>query len=89
MTAAEARASVSSAEANARAAGVTGRVDFRNEDLFEADFSAIAAHKAALAAKGTKLSYTAYLLKAAAEAMAVAPAVNGRWADDRIIVIRP
>ena len=28
--------------------------------LFEADFSAIAAHKAALAAKGVKLSYTAY-----------------------------
>jgi 2-oxoglutarate dehydrogenase E2 component (dihydrolipoamide succinyltransferase) len=54
--------------------------------LFEADFTAITAHKKALAAKGTKLSYTAYLLKAAAEAMAVAPAVNGRWADDRIIV---
>jgi 2-oxoglutarate dehydrogenase E2 component (dihydrolipoamide succinyltransferase) len=54
--------------------------------LFEADFGAIAAHKAALAAKGTKLSYTAYLLKAAAEAMAVAPAINGRWADDRIAI---
>lgn len=54
--------------------------------LFEADFTAITAHKKALAARGTKLSYTAYFLKAAAEAMAVAPAVNGRWADDRIIV---
>ncbi|WP_338503796.1 dihydrolipoamide acetyltransferase family protein [Sphingomonas kaistensis] len=54
--------------------------------LFEADFTAITAHKKALAAKGIKLSYTAYLLKAAAEAMAVAPAVNGRWADDRIVV---
>jgi 2-oxoglutarate dehydrogenase E2 component (dihydrolipoamide succinyltransferase) len=54
--------------------------------LFEADFTALTAHKKALAAKGTKLSYTAYLLKAAAEAMAVAPAVNGRWAEDRIIV---
>ena len=54
--------------------------------LFEADFSAIAAHKAAAAALGTKLSYTAYLIKAAAEAMAVAPAINGRWAEDRIIV---
>jgi 2-oxoglutarate dehydrogenase E2 component (dihydrolipoamide succinyltransferase) len=54
--------------------------------LFEADFTAITAHKKALAARGTKLSYTAYLLKAAAEAMAVAPAVNGRWADDRIVV---
>ena len=54
--------------------------------LFEADFSAIAAHKAALAAKGTKLSYTAYLIKAAAEAMAVAPAINGRWEEDRIAI---
>ncbi len=54
--------------------------------LFEADFSAIAAHKAALAAKGIKISYTAYLVKAAAEAMAVAPAINGRWEDDRIAI---
>ena len=54
--------------------------------LFEADFSAIAAHKAALAARGTKLSYTAYLIKAAAEAMAVAPAINGRWESDRIAI---
>lgn len=54
--------------------------------LFEADFSAIAAHKAALAANGIKLSYTAYLIKAAAEAMAVAPAINGRWEEDRIAV---
>jgi 2-oxoglutarate dehydrogenase E2 component (dihydrolipoamide succinyltransferase) len=54
--------------------------------LFEADFSAVAAHKAALAAKGTKLSYTAYIVKAAADAMAVAPAINGRWEEDRIAV---
>ena len=54
--------------------------------LFEADFSAIAAHKKALAAKGLKLSYTAYLVKAAAEAMTVAPAINGRWEEDRIAV---
>jgi 2-oxoglutarate dehydrogenase E2 component (dihydrolipoamide succinyltransferase) len=54
--------------------------------LFEADFSAISAHKAAMAAKGVKLSYTAYLIKAAAEAMAVAPAINGRWEEDRIAV---
>jgi 2-oxoglutarate dehydrogenase E2 component (dihydrolipoamide succinyltransferase) len=54
--------------------------------LFEADFSAIAAHKSALAAKGVKLSYTAYLIKAAAEAMAVAPAINGHWEEDRIAV---
>ena len=54
--------------------------------LFEADFSAVSAHKAALAAKGTKLSYTAYIVKAAAEAMAVAPAINGRWEKDRIAI---
>jgi len=54
--------------------------------LFEADFSAIAAHKAELAKKGVKLSYTAYIVKAAAEAMAVAPSINGRWENDRIAV---
>jgi 2-oxoglutarate dehydrogenase E2 component (dihydrolipoamide succinyltransferase) len=54
--------------------------------VFEADFSAIAAHKAALAAKGVKLSYTAYLVKAAAEAMEQAPAINGRWESDRIAI---
>jgi 2-oxoglutarate dehydrogenase E2 component (dihydrolipoamide succinyltransferase) len=54
--------------------------------VFEADFSAVAAHKAAQAAKGVKLSYTAYIVKAAAEAMAVAPAINGRWEKDRIAI---
>ncbi len=54
--------------------------------LFEADFSAVSAHKKALVAKGVKLSYTAYIVKAAAEAMAVAPAINGRWEDDRIAI---
>jgi 2-oxoglutarate dehydrogenase E2 component (dihydrolipoamide succinyltransferase) len=54
--------------------------------VFEADFSAIAAHKAAMAAKGIRLSYTAYLVQAAAEAMAVAPAINGRWEKDRIAI---
>lgn len=54
--------------------------------LFEADFSAVAAHKASLAAKGIKLSYTAYLVKASADAMASAPAINGRWEEDRIAV---
>ena len=54
--------------------------------LFEADFTAVAAHKTAMAAKGVKLSYTAYIVKAAAEAMAIAPAINGRWEDDRIAI---
>jgi 2-oxoglutarate dehydrogenase E2 component (dihydrolipoamide succinyltransferase) len=54
--------------------------------VFEADFSVIAAHKKALAERGVKLSYTAYLVKAAADAMAVAPAINGRWESDRIAI---
>ncbi|MBA3511545.1 2-oxo acid dehydrogenase subunit E2 [Sphingomonas sp.] len=54
--------------------------------VFEADFSAVAAHKAGQAKKGVKLSYTAYIVKAAAEAMAAAPAINGRWEQDRIAV---
>ena len=56
--------------------------------VFEADFSAIAAHRAAhkdaWAKKGVKLTYTAYLVAAAAEAMKVAPAINSRWHDDRL-----
>jgi 2-oxoglutarate dehydrogenase E2 component (dihydrolipoamide succinyltransferase) len=54
--------------------------------VFEADFTAVAAHKTAMAATGVKLSYTAYIVKAAAEAMAVAPAINGRWEKDRIAI---
>jgi 2-oxoglutarate dehydrogenase E2 component (dihydrolipoamide succinyltransferase) len=56
--------------------------------VFEADFSAIAAHrdahKAAWTKKGVKLTYTAYLVAAAAEAMKVAPAINSRWHADRL-----
>ena len=54
--------------------------------VFEADFSAVAAHKSAMAAKSVKLSYTAYIVKAAAEAMAAAPSINGRWEEDRIAI---
>ena len=54
--------------------------------LFEADFSAIGAHKTAMKARGVKLSYTAYIVKAAAEAMATVPTINGRWEDDRIAI---
>jgi len=56
--------------------------------VFEADFSAIIAHRARVkdkwARKGVKLTYTAYLVAAAAEAMKVAPAINSRWHDDRL-----
>ncbi len=56
--------------------------------VFEADFTAIIAHrerhKQAFGRKGVKLTYTAYLVAAAAEAMKVAPAINSRWHDDRL-----
>jgi 2-oxoglutarate dehydrogenase E2 component (dihydrolipoamide succinyltransferase) len=56
--------------------------------MFEADFSAIIAHRAAhkdpWARQGVKLTYTAYLVAAAAEAMKVAPAINSRWHNDRL-----
>jgi 2-oxoglutarate dehydrogenase E2 component (dihydrolipoamide succinyltransferase) len=56
--------------------------------MFECDFSAIIAHrerhKAAWAKQGVKLTYTAYLVAAAAEAMKVAPAINSRWHEDRL-----
>jgi 2-oxoglutarate dehydrogenase E2 component (dihydrolipoamide succinyltransferase) len=54
--------------------------------VFEADFTAVAAHKAAMAERGVKLSFTAYIVKAAAEAMVAAPAINGRWEQDRIAI---
>jgi len=56
--------------------------------VFEADFSAIAAHRAAhkeaFAREGANLTYTPYFVMASVAAMKTAPAVNGRWYDDRI-----
>jgi 2-oxoglutarate dehydrogenase E2 component (dihydrolipoamide succinyltransferase) len=56
--------------------------------VFEADFSAIAAHRAAnkagFAREGANLTYTPYFVMASVAAMKAAPAVNGRWYDDRI-----
>ncbi|MGN7871385.1 2-oxo acid dehydrogenase subunit E2 [Paracoccus sp. 22332] len=56
--------------------------------VFEADFSAVMAHrgrhKAAFAAEGIALSYTAYIVLAAARAMQAVPQVNSRWYDDRL-----
>ena len=56
--------------------------------VFEADFSAIAAHRAAhkeaFARDGANLTYTPYFVMASVAAMKTAPAVNGRWYDDRI-----
>jgi len=54
--------------------------------VFEADFSAIAAHRAkykdAYAKEHAALTYSAYIVRAAAEAMKVSPNVNARWHDD-------
>jgi len=56
--------------------------------VFEADFTAISAHRAvnkdAFAKEGANLTFTAYFIAASAAAMKAAPAVNGRWYDDRI-----
>ena len=56
--------------------------------MFECDFSAIIAHRAKhkdkWARQGVKLTYTAYIVAAAAEAMKVAPAINSRWHADRL-----
>ncbi len=54
--------------------------------VFEADFSAIMAHRAkhkdAYAKSGAQLTFSAYIVRAAAEAMKVSPNVNARWHDD-------
>ncbi len=60
--------------------------------VFEADFSAIAAHrqahKAEFESRGVNLTYSAYFIAASAAAMEAAPAVNGRWFDDRVEIYR-
>lgn len=54
--------------------------------VFEADFSRIAAHRAkhkdAYAKAEAPLTYSAYIVSAAAEAMKASPNVNARWRDD-------
>jgi 2-oxoglutarate dehydrogenase E2 component (dihydrolipoamide succinyltransferase) len=56
--------------------------------LFEADFSAIIAHreahKAAFARDGANLTFTAYIVATCVEAMKAVPQVNARWFEDRI-----
>jgi 2-oxoglutarate dehydrogenase E2 component (dihydrolipoamide succinyltransferase) len=56
--------------------------------VFEADFSAIVAHrdahKKAFEQAGANLTFTAYFVAACVAAMKVAPAVNGRWFDDHV-----
>ena len=47
--------------------------------VFEADLSAIAAHREASA---VKLTYTAYFIRASVAALQAVPEVNSRWHDD-------
>ncbi|MFT3729009.1 MAG: 2-oxo acid dehydrogenase subunit E2 [Terricaulis sp.] len=55
--------------------------------VFEADFSAIAAHRAKhKAAYKTPLTYSAYFVRAAAVAMQAAPNVNSRWHENELEV---
>src|SRR5262249_5498817 len=55
--------------------------------VFEADLSAITAHRAThKAIYKTPLTYSAYFVRAAAEAMKVAPNVNSRLHDDELEV---
>jgi len=60
----------------------------RDPRCFEADFSAIiahrTAHRAAFSDQGANLTFTVYFVAASVAAMKVVPAVNARWYDDRI-----
>ena len=56
--------------------------------VFEADFSAIIAHRQAqkpeFAKAGINLTFTSYFVMACVEAMKVAPTINSRWHDDAL-----
>jgi 2-oxoglutarate dehydrogenase E2 component (dihydrolipoamide succinyltransferase) len=56
--------------------------------IFEADLSAIVAHREAAKAdfesRGAKLTYTAYFVAASVDALKAVPEANSRWYDDRL-----
>jgi 2-oxoglutarate dehydrogenase E2 component (dihydrolipoamide succinyltransferase) len=56
--------------------------------VFEADLSAILAHReahrAAFEVDGVKLTYTAYFIRASVAALEAVPEVNSRWHDDAL-----
>ncbi|MGQ0430434.1 MAG: dihydrolipoamide acetyltransferase family protein [Gammaproteobacteria bacterium] len=58
--------------------------------VFQADMSAVlahrAAHKAEFERRGTPLTLTAYLVAASAEAIRAVPEANGRWTDDALLI---
>jgi 2-oxoglutarate dehydrogenase E2 component (dihydrolipoamide succinyltransferase) len=58
--------------------------------VFEADLSAVmahrSAHKADFESRGASLTFTAYFLAACVDAIREVPEVNSRWTDDALIV---
>ena len=56
--------------------------------VFDADMSAVVAHRDAnkgeFESRGAKLTYTAYFVAAAVEALKTVPEANSRWYDDRL-----
>jgi 2-oxoglutarate dehydrogenase E2 component (dihydrolipoamide succinyltransferase) len=58
--------------------------------VFDADLSAVVAHRqahrAAYQQRGVKLTYTAYVVAAAVQALQAVPEVNSRWHDDALEV---
>jgi 2-oxoglutarate dehydrogenase E2 component (dihydrolipoamide succinyltransferase) len=56
--------------------------------VFDADLSAVLAHretnKAEFKSRGANLTYTAYFVAAAVEALKAVPEANSRWHDDRL-----
>ncbi|MDP9177840.1 MAG: 2-oxo acid dehydrogenase subunit E2 [Gemmatimonadota bacterium] len=56
--------------------------------VFDADLSAVVAHREAnkvdFESRGAKLTYTAYFVAAAVEALKAVPEANARWHDDRL-----
>jgi 2-oxoglutarate dehydrogenase E2 component (dihydrolipoamide succinyltransferase) len=56
--------------------------------VFEADLSAVVAHReahhAAFEADGVKLTYTAYFVRASVAALQAVPEVNSRWHEDAL-----
>ncbi len=60
--------------------------------VFEFDFTAVAAHRAAhktqFAKDGAKLTLTAYIIAAAVQALKQHPVVNSSWRDDGLVLHR-
>lgn len=58
--------------------------------VFDADLSAMIAHRDAhrgdFESRGAKLTYTAYFVQAAVEALKEVPEANSRWQDDGLVV---